>query len=337
MDKKPLMRRKSMVVCIILLFVGASFIPVIAQVTEKSQLISRGNWWYVDWNKSFPQPCRGETELKYYIVANVHQVVACDTGGHSWKTAIRLTQDEMAPYRNWTMTKVIIVALLGGFYPDGVDIRIYLYEQGTTPIWPGYIIANDTTAHLNVTGVTTIPLNTTVDLANYEEIWVAVEWPSLENLSSFAWMDTITGPHVENKSDFVDLGSWQQLHDILPGCDGRWGIGAIVEGTNLTELSIGDLKGPMGIKANISNIGPTNASNVEWSLRVTGGFLKKVDKSVNGTLATLAAGASTSIHLRTFIGFGKINILIKAKAQNALKQTSTKSAYLLGPFVVGIY
>ena len=46
MDKKPLIRRKSIVVCIVLLFVGTSIISTTAQDTEK-QSTSRGTWLYV--------------------------------------------------------------------------------------------------------------------------------------------------------------------------------------------------------------------------------------------------------------------------------------------------
>jgi hypothetical protein len=92
----------------------------------------------------------------------------------------------------------------------------------------------------------------------------------------------------------------------------------------------------MGIKADISSIGVNDANNVQWSITVTGGLLKKVNKTATGTVATLAAGASTPISLGTFIGFGKINIAITAKAQNSLEVTAAKSAFLLGPFVIGI-
>jgi len=37
-----------------------------------------------------------------------------------------------------------------------------------------------------------------------------------------------------------------------------------------------------------------------------------------------------------FFGFGKINIVITATAQNAIAVSASKSAFLLGPLVVGI-
>jgi len=95
------------------------------------------------------------------------------------------------------------------------------------------LIVNDTTATLDITGITNIPLVTPVDLAGHEELWVAVEWYQVADPPCYyAWMDTLTGPHVPYKSDWVFLNNaWNQLHVLLPSADGRWGIGAIVEGT----------------------------------------------------------------------------------------------------------
>jgi hypothetical protein len=276
---------------------------------------------------------RGAVELKYYIEENINQVVCCDTGGHSWKTAIRLTPDEMAPYWNWTFTKVNVVTLLDGYYPNGVDIRIFIYDKGTTPIHPGPLITNDTVFHINTSGITTIPLVNPINLTCYEEIWVAVEWPSLENHSSFAWMDTLSGPHVENKSDFFDTGSWYQVHNFLPTCDGRWGIGAIVEGPGAAELLIGNVTGCLGIHVNVSNIGEFNARNVSWSIAITGGIWHQVNINETGSISSLGASSSFDIGVGMFFGFGFIKIVITVAADNAFQVSAIKTAFLLGPFV----
>lgn len=275
---------------------------------------------------------REESELKYYTEKNLDQVIgACANA--TWQTAIRLTQDEMAPYMNWTLTKVNV-----GYNADEgcpfIDVRIYIYDKGTET-HPGPLLVGDTALRLNTTDVHTIPLVTPVNLNGHEELWVAVQWTE-SSVYPYAWIDTLSGPHVPNKSDFVFLGTWQQLHDALPEVDGRWGIGAIVEGTGCAELSISDVQGLIGIKANVSNIGMEPATNVEWSISVFGGLLKLMDKSATGTAATLTTGTSTPIRLGVFIGFGKIGIIITANATNAVEVSVTKSAFLLGPFVLKI-
>lgn len=150
-------------------------------------------------------------------------------------------------------------------------------------------------------------------------------------------MDTLTGPAVDGKGDWIYLNSaWSETQTFGPDFDGNWGIGAIVEGEGLAELSIGNVKGPMGVKADVSNIGGNDATNVEWTMKATGGLLKRVNASGTGTSPSLTAGASLPISLGGFIGFGKITIVITAKAQNAIETSATKSAFLLGPFVLGI-
>ena len=278
---------------------------------------------------------KDETELKYYTKENLDLLIGVPSADDTfWKSAIRLTQDEMAIYEDWTMTKVNVAFSTEDGCPP-IDVRIYIYDKGTN-IRPGPIIANDTTYTLNTTGVTTIPLVTPVELSGHEDLWVAVEWHQIDWYYSFAWMDTLSGPHVNNKSDFIFLGSWQQLHDSLPTVDGRWGIGAIIEGKGITKLAIGNIKGPMGIKADVQNIGEDDATNATWSITITGGLFKRINISTTGIIPLLTAGASKQMNRGIFFGFGKINIEITAKAQNALEVKATKSAFLLGPFVVGI-
>ena len=57
-----------------------------------------------------------------------------------------------------------------------IGVKIYIYDKGTTETKPGAVIVSDTTATLDTTGVTTIPLVTPVNLSGHEELWVAVEW-----------------------------------------------------------------------------------------------------------------------------------------------------------------
>ncbi|MBE3120962.1 MAG: hypothetical protein IMZ53_09285 [Thermoplasmata archaeon] len=321
--------KAGVVLFIAVLFVGMST-SAIGATPEKAAFISTKK------TITPSEPTRDEMELKYYAEENLDQVIGVTgTMPAIWKTAIRLTQDEMAAYMDWTLTKVNVAFTADQGQPT-INIKIYIYNKGTTPTKPGSIIVSDTTATLDTTGITTIPLTTPVPLAGHDELWVAIEWTQTEVGSFYAWIDTLSGPHVPDKSDFVFLGTWQQLHDALPEVDGRWGIGAIVEGAGLAELSIGNIKGPIGIKADVSNIGANDANNVQWSIAVTGGLLGGVNASEIGTTPSLVAGSSTPISVGMFFGFGKISIVITAKAQNANEVSVTKSAFLLGPFVIGI-
>ncbi|MCU0850024.1 MAG: PKD domain-containing protein [Candidatus Thermoplasmatota archaeon] len=175
-----------------------------------------------------------EIELKYYDEENLDQLIGIsgDEPPYTWKSAIRLTHDEMEPYADWTMTKVN-VAFCADNGQSEIDVQIFIYDKGTSTL-PGPIIVEDTTACLNTTGITAIPLVTPVDLAGHDELWVAVQWTQTAPGPGvyYAWLDTLSGPHVPNKSDFIFYNNaWNQLHILVPSADGRWGLGAIIEGS----------------------------------------------------------------------------------------------------------
>ncbi len=279
---------------------------------------------------------KGETELKYYNEEGLSTVLGIPTGAVTWKTAIRLTQDEMAVYTDWTMTKVN-VAFYGESSVKSIDIRIYIYDNGT-PTHPGTIIANDTTFTLDTTGVTTIPLVTPVNLNGHEELWVAIEWHQVDGPPGkyYAWLDECTGPAVDRKGDWCYLNDiWVELQNASE-YDGNWGIGGIIEGNNYVELSLGNIEGPLGVKATLQNIGTITANDIRWSITISGGLHHRIYVNTTGRLTYLDAGDFIPLEVGIFFGLGKITIELKAKADNALEVSVKKYAFLLGPFVVGI-
>ena len=225
MDKKPLMVVS--ICAVVLLVLGTLSNVVIADSQQKLSFISRKK------TTTLSGPSRDEHELKYYKVENLDQVIGI-SGDYSppyiWQSAIRLTQDEMAPYMDWTLTKVNIAFDADDGQPE-IDVTIFIYDKGPDSTKPGPIIVQDTTAHLDTSGITTIPLGTPVDLAGHDELWVAVQWVQTEpSPVYYVWIDTLSGPHIPDKSDFIYYnGTWSQFHDLLPTADGRWGIGAVVE------------------------------------------------------------------------------------------------------------
>jgi hypothetical protein len=318
--------------CIAVLFVGTSA-AAIGNMPETLSLVSTKK------TATLFGPLRDETELKYYMEEGLSNVIGIGggTGPYVWKSAVRFTPDEMSAYTDWTITDVNVAFSMDNGLTLPMDIRIYIYDKGTATR-PGDIIVNDTTAVLDTTGITMVPLVTPVDLAGHEELWVAIEWTQYEDSGVFyAWMDTLTGPAVDGKGDWIYLNSgWSETQTFGANFDGNWGIGAIIEGAGLAQLSIGNIKGPIGIKADLSNIGTNVANNVEWSISVTGGILGMINKTATGTIATLNAGATTPMSVGMILGFGKISIVITADAQNANAVSTTKSAFVLGPLVIGI-
>jgi hypothetical protein len=275
---------------------------------------------------------RSEEEIRYYDPENLINVIGIEDVDvpFKWQSAIRLTADELTPYADWTLTKVN-----AGYSADNgqleCDATIIIYGQGTAT-QPGDIIANDTTYHFDTSGVATIPLLTPIPLTGIEELWISIEWEQTEITAYLAIMDD--GPAVDGKGDWGFDGNWSELQ--IYGLDYNWAIGAIVEGEGNAQLSILNIQGPLGLTSDISNIGVVPAKNIDWTIQVTGGLLKKVNKEASGTITELAPDTSEPVSLTMFFGIGKIQITITAAADNADEATVTKTAFILGPIILGI-
>jgi hypothetical protein len=275
---------------------------------------------------------RDQVELHYYDPNTLYGAV----GGPSmipqtWRTAIRLTQTELAAYKTWNLTQVVI-----GFsedpYEGPMNVTIIIYDTGNET-HPGPVIVNDTNAILNRTDLITVPLITPVSLAGHTELWVCVQWIQKHAFSQYAVFDM--GPAADKKGDWVFFNNeWDELQHM--GMNVNWAIGAIVEGQWGTTLALGNFKKvPFGFYAEVQNIGDVDALNVSWSFAVNGGILGR-HKTATGTDATLAAHGTLPISVQLFIVFGKITIAIDAKATNAAEVSVRKSAFLLGPLLIGI-
>ena len=276
---------------------------------------------------------RDQVELKYYDPNTLHNdYPGIEWAPHVWKEGIRLTQTELARYRTWNLTQVIIG--FAYFTVEGpMNIRIYIYEKGDAT-HPGNVIENDTTTTLNWTGLITVPLVTPVPIADNDEIWIAIEWNQTYWIKPYyTFWDA--GPAVRGKGDWIyEYNQWQEGYNVL--VDSNWALGAVVEGQGLATLGIGNIKGPIGIKAEVQNTGDVDALNLTWSIVVKGGILDRINKTATGTATTLIAHMTLPINVLFLIGFGKITIAIDAKAINAAEVSVRKSAFLVGPFLIGI-
>lgn len=230
---------------------NASVILIVAIVLLTSVVVAdthnQPTITYMKKTIAWSEPSFDETELKYYNEENLNTVIGISgsTPPYVWKTAIRLTQDEMAPFPGWTMTDVKVAYSADNGCPS-IDVRVYIYDEGTST-HPGSIIANDTTYTLDVTGITTIPLATPVSLVGHDELWVAIEWTQMIPGPGvyYAWMDTLSGPAIDGKGDWIYYNNaWLEIQTLGPEMDGNWGLGAIIEGTAQQPPQKPTLSGP---------------------------------------------------------------------------------------------
>jgi hypothetical protein len=324
--KKTNKKLSEAVVLLITAVLITSMSAVVADTPENLNIYS------VETNKVLVNSPIGEVELSYYDPDTVQNVIGLSGGTppYYWASGIRLTQDELSPYVGWEMTKVIFA-----LSTDNGQTEVYgdlqIYGEGTAT-QPGSLIYEETDLFFDATGFYTIDLSESIALDDHDEIWITVMWEQTEEGAYIPYMDE--GPAVAGKGDWAYYNSqWSELAGA--GLDYNWAMGGIVEGTN-AELSIINVKGPIGVNAGIENIGEDTANNVEYTIDVTGGLLGLVNVSASGSIATIAVGAEEAISSGILIGFGSIDIVITASADNAVEKTATKSGFLLGILVIGI-
>ncbi|HWR62906.1 MAG TPA: PKD domain-containing protein, partial [Candidatus Thermoplasmatota archaeon] len=100
-------------------------------------------------------------------------------------------------------------------------------------------------------------------------------------------------------------------------------------------LEIGAITGGFGIKSSVKNTGEGAATNVDWTITLDG-KLVFLGKSSTGTFATIAPAGDEAIKAGFILGFGKTNIVVSATCDEGVTAEATASAFVLGPFVLGV-
>ena len=94
---------------------------------------------------------------------------------------------------------------------------------------------------------------------------------------------------------------------------------------------ITSIKGPIGVTATIKNIGTDEATNVEWTIKITGGIFNLINKVTNGTQAILKVGEEFRAKSDIVIGLGKISIFATVTCDEGLsdeKDASGKQIFI---------
>jgi len=276
---------------------------------------------------------RWEEEIRYYnpdtLIHNIG-LQGCTPPCYFY-SAIRLTQEEFAPYAGWNLT-MVKVALSCDSEQKEVWAKLTIWGEGTST-QPGNIIYEDDTLYYNKTGFHIIELSTPIPLDDHDELWIGIKWEILGDGVYIPFTDD--GPAVDGKGDWANLGSgWDELQNF--GLDYNWGMGGIVEGEGKAELSIINIKGPIGVNAEIKNIGKVTAYNVKYTMIVTGGILGGINRTVSSTKTELAVGETESISSGLLLAFGPITITVTADAVNTYEVSTSKTGFIFGPFVFGI-
>ena len=119
-----------------------------------------------------------------------------------------------------------------------------------------------------------------------------------------------------------------------------------VEGSqnnDTTTLEITDIRGGLlRVTADIKNTGDVEAENFTITLSVKGGILNNINisqvctgcGSCGTTILPGKTKSESTMEKGIIFGFGKINIIVTAEAENADLVTEEATGFVLGPFVL---
>jgi len=101
------------------------------------------------------------------------------------------------------------------------------------------------------------------------------------------------------------------------------------------ELEIGPITGGFGVATSVKNTGDADATNVAWTITLDGKLIF-LGKETTESIATLAAAGEEPIKSSLIFGIGKTNIVVSATCDEGKTAEATASAFVLGPFVLGV-
>jgi hypothetical protein len=98
-------------------------------------------------------------------------------------------------------------------------------------------------------------------------------------------------------------------------------------------LQIKNITGGLGAGCQIINLGDADAFNLNATIQINGGFLKRINVVMTDYTSTLEPLQVFLLHTKLF-GIGRITIVITAVASNADQVSKQASAFAVGPLVL---
>jgi hypothetical protein len=175
--------------------------------------------------KEFTSP---ETEIGAEEIIKYHDGYDSNAVGltapGTWCGGMRLTPTELTPHNG----KDIIAVNVYYHESASIDGAVIIYE-GDTPTTPGAVLSTEPFTFSGA-GLKRVDLSTTVEVEDYEDIWVCVQWEQLT--VPFYPFGVDPGPATPGKGDWVSLDciSWAELAGY--GLSYDWVIEAVVEAGN---------------------------------------------------------------------------------------------------------
>ncbi len=245
-------------------------------------------------------------------------------GGGTFEWGIRLTPEELRPYAG---NKISIIrhhhGLMGKDEPYTTSGDVRIYDEGTT-IKPGALLTSEQYTVTEI-GWYDVTLTESIPIPAGKDLWITLT--SAHSQGQFpAGCDP--GPMVPEKGGFITMDgeTWHELTEYK--MDFNWNLQAGFE----EPLEIIDIKGGIGVSAEVKNINDGPVSNICWNITITGGILGLVDKNKGETIPQLASEEVVTIKSGLVLGLGSINVTVSIKSDEGVTKRQD-SGMIIGPFV----
>ena len=117
------------------------------------------------------------------------------------------------------------------------------------------------------------------------------------------------------------------------GAESGWSDPLEVSIGDVPIIKIGDISGGLfKISTVIKNIGSADATNVDWSIVLDGGFIL-LGKETTGSIVSIPAGDETEISSSLIFGFGKTVITVTTECTEGSSDTKTQDAFVFLFFI----
>lgn len=99
-------------------------------------------------------------------------------------------------------------------------------------------------------------------------------------------------------------------------------------------IKIGNITGGLfRVNVVIKNVGDGVATNVDWNINLTGGWIIWGDQST-GLIPSIPPGGEIVISSKIILGLGRTNILVDARIKEGTSDTKNVDALLLGIYIL---